>query len=180
VEALESGLALAERGLGDDARVAAQHVGPVDLRPRQAGGLSHRVGHHAGERALPDAAGDQRAQEALLRLGGASEEVVYRVAARGLRPGTGQRRNRLERRVDVVHLQARLVRGRRRVAQRRPAHAGAALAQLAAQVGDAGLDLVGGQPAQRVAEQLGLALARTGAGHGARDGCEVGEEHAAS
>ena len=176
-EAVQALLAFAQRRLGDDPRITAQHRRAVDRRARDAGRHRDRVGHHARQRALADLAGDQPAQERLLVLGRAGEELDDRVAPRRLRSSTGLLGDVLQREIDITNLQRRLGRRRREVLQRRPANTRAPLAQLAAQVGDGGLDLAGLQRAQRFAQQLGLALARAGRADGERGGGEIGEEH---
>ena len=175
---LEPGLALAQRRLGHDASVAAEHRRPVDRRARDAGRGGDRVGHHAGQRALAQVAGHQPAQEGLLGRGRAGEQGRDRLAPRRLRAGPLQRGDAREGGVDLGDAELRRERRRRQLAQRRPADAGAPLAQLAAQEGDAGLDLPRAELAQRSAEQLGLALARAGRADGSGGGGELGEEHA--
>ena len=55
--------------------------------------LRYRLDHDALERALPELAEEQARQEPLLALGRPAEEIGQRVAARGLRPGAGDRRD---------------------------------------------------------------------------------------
>ena len=68
-------------------------------------------------------------------------------------------------------------RGRREVAQRRPADAGAALAQLAREVADDDRDLVRRRAAQAVGERRDLGEPRARGGDGGGGGDEIGEQH---
>ena len=71
---------------GDVAEVAVQHHRAAQLGGRHLRGLGGGVGHHALERALAHSARQQRAQEALLALGGAREQLAQRSAARACEP----------------------------------------------------------------------------------------------
>ena len=167
-----------ERGGGHGAEVAAQHQRPPQDGGRHAGGAGGGLGHHALERALAQLAREQRAQEALLALGRPPEQGGERGAPGGLRAGPGQRADRGAGRVDLADGQRGRGGRRRQLAQRRPADADLALAQLARQVRDGDRRLLGrGQP-QDAGERLDLAAARARGGDGLGDGGEVGEQHA--
>ena len=165
------------RGRGDVAEVAVQHQRAAQDGGGHAGGLGGGLGHHALERALADAAGEQRAHELLLGAGRAPEQRGDRGAPGRLRAGAGERPDRRERGVDVDQRQRRDPHRRRRVADGRPADADLALAQLAGQErdGDRGLLRRGG--AQGVGEHGDLAAARAGGADGLGCADELGEQH---
>ena len=71
----EGVLALGQRQRGGAAEVAREHRGAADDGDRDAGGGGDGVGHHAGQRALPQLTGEEPADEVDLGLGGAREEV---------------------------------------------------------------------------------------------------------
>jgi hypothetical protein len=152
--------AVGERDRGHGAEVAPQHHCALHVGARQVGRLGHRVGHHAGQRALADVAEQQRGQEPLLGLGRPREQVAHGVAARRLRAGAGQRSHARERVLDVGHGQRLPRSGRRRVSQSGPADADLPLGQHARQPGHGGRRLGGLEPAQEIGQDGDLATAR--------------------
>ena len=128
-------LSAGQRGGRDGRQVAAQHRGPADSRGGHARGLGDGVGHHPGERALPQLAAEESAQEGLLGLRCRGEQVRDEPRPAGLRALARDRADLGERGVDGRHRQRRLLRGRRQRAQRRPPDADLALRQLARQPG---------------------------------------------
>ena len=62
-------------GGGDRGQVAAEHRRATHRRGRDVRGLGHRVGHHAGQRALAQLAAEQAPQERLLDLGCRGEQT---------------------------------------------------------------------------------------------------------
>jgi hypothetical protein len=147
---------------------------------RHAGGLGGGVGHHALERALADAARQERAQERLLARGGAPEQLGQRLAPGRLRAGAAEPADARERGVDLHQLERRLERRRRQVLDRRPADPDLALPQLAGQERDRDRRLPRRRGAQRLGERGDLAAAGAGGGDGLRGGDELVEEHAAN
>ena len=81
--------ALVQRQRGGAAEVAREHRGAPDDGERHVGRLGDGVGHHPGQRALAQLAGEQPADEVRLGLGGAREEVGEQRLARRHRPGAG-------------------------------------------------------------------------------------------
>ena len=102
----QRGHAAGHRGRGDVAEVAVQHHRAAQLGGRHLRGLGGGVGHHALERALAHPARQQRAEEALLALGGAREQLAQSSAARALRAGPAQSADARERRVDFARASA--------------------------------------------------------------------------
>ena len=167
-----------------NAAPAAATVEPASIAARRTAASGH-LGHlrdrllrHGVERALAEVAGDDGAQPRLLRRGRAAEEVVDRPLARELRTRAGQLRHRLERLVDLEHVQRRLVGGVGQVGDTAPAQARAPLPQRTAEVGHDDLELARLHAAEQLGEQDDLGLA----GPGGRDllggGDELGEQHA--
>ena len=97
----------------DRADRAAQHRRPAYGSGRDLRGLGDRLEHHALERTLAQLAGEQAAQQLLLRLGGPAEQVADEPEPRRLRPRPRQRRDALELGVDLADPEPRL-RDRRR------------------------------------------------------------------
>ena len=158
--------------------VTREHRGAPDDGDRDAGGGGDGVGHHAGQRALPQLAGQQPADEVDLGLGGAREEVgeqplASRLGSRAGRPGQlGE---------DPVHLEDldRGLVGRLDVLPvgGSPADADAALASGAGEEPDRHLDLVGIERAQERGERLHLRLPRPGGADGSGRLDERGQQH---
>ena len=104
---------------GHVGQVAGQHGRPADVADGKAGGLGHRVEHHAFEGALAQLAGQRPAQEAAsasVARPNRSARTALRAADRA-RPGGG--RQPVHRAVDVGHGERRL--RRRRGREPRPA-----------------------------------------------------------
>ena len=87
-DGLEGLAALGQREHRRAAEVAGEHRGAADDVDRDPGGGGDGVGHHAGQRALAELAGEQAADEVDLGLGGAGEEVGEQRLAGRLRPRT--------------------------------------------------------------------------------------------
>ena len=157
---------------------------PASIAARRTAGAGHAcgrrdaVGDDAGERALAQLAARE------LRRGSAAPppsraRTAPRAASR-LAAGRAGPGERLDAREGVVHLgtsQARLGGRGGQSAQRRPADARAALAQLAREVARGDRDLAGRGEAQAVGERCDLGQARARRGDGAGCGDEVGEQH---
>ena len=145
---------------------------------RHARGLRHRVADDRRQRALPDVAEHERAQERLLGRGRAGHQRHQRGPPRGHRARAAQRRDVRQRGVHLGDGQRRLRRGRRRiVAQRRPADAQHALARRAREVGRARDPLLGASSRSARRDPLDL---REPPGLGADvlgGGGELGEQH---
>ena len=149
---------LAALGQGEHRRaaeVAREHRGAaddVDRDPRRGG---DGIGHHPGQRALAELAGEQPADEVDLGLGGAGEEIREQCLAGGLRPRTRRAGQLGEDPVDLEDLDRGLGGGLDVLPVRRsPAHADATLARRAGEEPDRDLDLVGVQRAQELGERL--------------------------
>ncbi len=134
-----------------------QQQRPAYLAGRDAGRRGHRVDHDALQGSLPQLPDQQLAQEPLLDAGGPPEEVRQHAAPRGLGARAGLGSDLLQRGVDLGHGERIGVSRRRRLTQRRPAHADLALPELAGQVGHRRDDLGRLQPAQAVGEPGDLA-----------------------
>jgi hypothetical protein len=99
----------------------------------------------------------------MLARAGAGHQLAQQPAALGLRSRSGAGADPLEGGVDLGDGQARrAVAGGGSVAQRRPAHADLALAQLAGQERHAGGDLVRAQAVQRSGQARDLLAPRGG------------------
>jgi cytochrome P450 len=152
--------------------ITARRSSRLDLR-----GLRGGLGHHALERALAHPAEQQRAEEALLALGRAGEQLAQRVATGGLRAGAAQRADAPERRVDLKQTERRLARRRGERLQRRPPDPDLPLAQLPGQERDRDRRLLRRGEPQRVGERGDLAAAGARLGDGLGSGGDVVEEH---
>ena len=177
VEAAEPCGALRQRGLGDGGQVAREHRRPAHGGRLDPGGGRDGVGDDAGERALAQLAAGQHREEALLVGRGAREQPRELLPAHRAGAGPRGRLDARERAIDLGDLQARSSRGRRQVAQGRPADAGAALAQLARQVADDERDLVRRRAAQAVRERRDLGQPRARGSDCGGGGDELGEQH---
>ena len=166
-----------ERDRGDGLEIAAQHVGPADVSPRRPCGLRHRVEHHPRKRALAQLPHQERAQEPLLGLGRAREELPDRRAPRPLRSRPGEAADPLERTIHLRDRQRRCGGGRRHVAQRRPADPDLSLAELPGKVRDPRLRFGGRQPPERVGQRGDLPQSRRRGSHGGRRLGELLQQH---
>ena len=168
-----------ERGGGHRAELAAEHDRAPHV-PRAAGRPRAATASVTsdGQRALPQLAGDQPAEQALLRArwpGRTARSTSSR--RRVCEPGPDSSAMVGERRVDLGDRQRRLGGRRRQVAQRRPADPGPALQQLAGQVRDGRDHLVRRRGAQAVGEQRDLDRAGRRGGDLRRRRGDLGEEH---
>jgi hypothetical protein len=130
--------------------------------------LATGVGHDARERALAQVAEQQPDQERLLVGVGAHEQRTERVAPPALGARSGEPADRGERLLDLGHRQGGLRRGRRSVAQHRPADADLALGQLAREPADDGRHLAGSRAGEQLGERGDLRRARPRGGDGRR------------
>ena len=170
--------AAGHRGRGDVAEVAVQHHRAAQLGGGHLRGLRGGLGHHALERALAHLARQQRAEEALLALGRAREQLApAQRAARPASPAPPARRCARTRRRPRATVSDGSRAGARQLAQRRPADPDLALAQLAGQERDGDRRLLRRGEPQRVGERGDLAAARARGGDGLGGGGEVGEQH---
>ena len=142
------------------AEVAAQHQRAAHRADRHPRGPRHRIRHHPGQRALAQLARQQRHQEAALVRAGAREQFAEQPPPRALRARPRARPDPLEGRVDLAHGQRRRGPAGRQIAQRGPADADLALAQLARQPGHRGGHLRNLQTAQDGGQYLDLGAAR--------------------
>ena len=136
--------ATGEREVRGDAQVAAQHGGALHDGTRDVRRAGDRVGHHSFERALPQLAEEQPAEE--VGLGGcrAGEQRGEEVAPGADRTGTGGVAHGIDRVRDIADGQDRLaVVPGVEVAQRRPTDTDAALRHVADEVAGRRDDLVG-------------------------------------
>jgi hypothetical protein len=145
---------------GDRSKVAAQHR----RAPYRGGGNLRRggdgIGHHAGQRALAQLAGQQPTQERLLDFGCRREQSADQLGAPRLRALAGYGADRREGGVDIGHGQAWLSRGRRQRPQSRPADTDLALRQLS------------GKPGHDDRDQLGIGF---GLAQQLGDPCDLGQ-----
>ena len=174
----QAGGAEAQRDVGDGPRVAAEHQRTAHGRLGHLRRRRDRVRHHAGQRALAQPAGEQRDEEPLLVRGRARQQRAERVAAHGLRAGPARGADALEGRVDVGDRERRLGGRRGQLAQRRPADADLALAQLAGQEGDAGRELIRVQSVQGLGQARDLRGPRRRVPDRIRRLDEVAQQHA--
>ena len=86
-------------------QVAAEHGGAAHRGGRDAGRLGDGVGHHPAQRALPQFAAEQPAQEHLLGLGRGGEQPAEQVGPPRLRSLAGDGADVGERRIDRRHRQ---------------------------------------------------------------------------
>ena len=147
---------VAQRRRGHVLQVAAEHERALHRRRLRPGRARERLHHHPLERALAQLATQQPPQELGLPRRRAGEQLDERIAPRSLRPRAGKPTDPLERRINLADRQARRIRRRRQVTQRRPPHTDLALAQLTRQERDAGADLVGRQPLEDGSNPLHL------------------------
>ena len=159
----QPGLALGEGDRGHRGEVAGEHGGPPHRRGGQRRGPSDGVGHEARERALPELAEQQPADQLGFGLGGRREQRGQAGAAGARRSRAGERGEVVERGVEVAHGEDR-ARGGLDVdlADGRPPDTDAALAGRACQQRDRGHHLVGRQPGEQVGEQRDLGRPRRG------------------
>ena len=176
-EAIETCLALGDRRRGHGPQIALEHQRP----PNPRGGNPRRRGdpfHHASlERALPELAHQEPGQERLLGFGRAFEQRRELRAPGFLAPLAGSAPYPLERGVHLERLEGGSGRGRRAVAERRPADADRALRQPAREVGHRDRYLLRAKAAKARRDELGLGLARAclSDGRGRRD--DLGQLH---
>ena len=170
---------LGEREHGGAAEVAREHRGAADDVDRDPGRGGDGVGHHPGQRALAELAGEQPADEVDLGLGGAGEEVGEQRLAGRLRPGTRGAGQLGEDPVDLEDLDRGLGGGLDVLpVGRSPADADATLARRAGEEPDRHLDLVGIERAQELGERSHLRLPRARGPHRGGRGDQRGEQHA--
>ena len=154
---------------------AGEHHGPAD----DGVGDGVRAGdgrqHDAVEGPLPEVAGHQLAEEALLVGGGPTHEGDELGAAGGGRPGAGRGREPVERGVDVGDGEPGLRGGVGERPERAVPDAEPALREDAGQERDDGADVVGVRAGEQGGDGLGLRGARAGGRDLAGDGDEVGE-----
>ena len=158
---------------GSPSSISARRTSASGTRRRPRDG----VGHHGLQRALAQVAQHQPAQELLLAAGRPAEQLGQLAPPLGLRPGAGHPGQALEGGVDVGHRERGLRRRRRRLAQRRPAHAQPPLPRLTGQEGDAGRRLVRPQPRDAAASSLDLGGARARVAATAAEVDDLVEQH---
>ena len=172
-----------QRDRRDGAEVAAQHQRAPQRRRR-----GRRRPCAAASAITPASAPWRRSPDSSARrnalLGARSRGRTARPARRGARacePGPGQRADRARtRRRRRRRVSDGVAAGGGSVAQRRPADADLALAQLAGQERDGDRGLLGRGRAQRVGERGDLAAARARGADGLGGGDEVGEQQPTS
>jgi hypothetical protein len=170
-------LALGHRDLRHPREIARQHQRPARGLTANACCLGHRVGHHTGQRALAELAGEQPTEERGFVLGGAPEQVGEQATPRPHRSGSGSALDLVDRPVHLHHRQRGDV-GRAnpdRVDRRIP-DADAALAGSARQEPDADRDLIRFELHQQLGENRDLARPRAGFADERRCGDHIGEQ----
>ena len=102
-DAAEPLLPFGHRDLGRSRQIARQHQRTTRDLTGHAGGPGDGIGHHAGERTLPELTGEQPPQERGFRRGGAAEQVGEQDPARARRAGAGGALDLVDRPIDVCH-----------------------------------------------------------------------------
>ena len=160
-----TGSALRQRGLGGRREPAGEH----ERAPHRVGGnpgrRRHRLDHQPLERALAQLAAEQPHEEAALVGGGGAQQRRQLRGPASAHPGPrpGHRREPVQRRLDVVDRQRRLVGGLDVDARERPpADARPALQHVAREPRRDRPDLPGPGRGQDRRERGGLGLARAG------------------
>jgi hypothetical protein len=171
--------AATQRGLRHGRDRPGEHRRPPHVRRGDVGRFRDRVEHHALERALPQLARHQPAQEPLLVGGRRGEQVVHAPASLARRPGAGQLRDGGEHAVHLADGERRRGRRCRRLAQRGPADTGTPLPQLAGQPRDDHRGLVRTGGPQQGSDPLDLSATRRGGGDVAGRRDHVREQHRA-
>ena len=179
-QGLERGQAPLQRGRADRRQVAGQQQRAADGRGRNAGGLRDRLDEHARERSLPQLTADQRAQEALLRRGRATEQLPGEPGPLGGRAGARDSLERRERCIHVVQGQRGRLGRRGHGAEPAIADARPPLARLTDEVREPDRRLGFVELHEAVGEPVALGEARGGGCDvlGRRD--EVGQQHRAA
>jgi hypothetical protein len=150
----ERRVAFDERRARNGREIAGKHGGLPNAGERNAGRARDRVHQHAFERALPQLAEQEADQKVLLVARGAAHELAHELRARRGRAGARRRRDGIERRVHVAHVERRRA-GGRHVAERlqlRVADANPPLSRVAAQIRDDDRELIGRDALQQIGE----------------------------
>ena len=174
-EAREAGRALREGDVRDPVQPTREHRRAANLRRRDGGRLRDGLDHDALERALAELTVDEPAEQQLLGLGRAAEELVELSLARSLRPGACRGAEAIERGGDVEQLERRRHGRRRELSQRRPADPEPR--HGTGEERDRDRHLLRAQRPQAGGELLDLRRARARLRHGARGTGELGEQH---
>ncbi len=168
-----------EQRLGHCLQRSGEHHRPSYVGRGRPGGSGQALHGHRVQGALPDLAGEESEQVALLVLGGRRQQLAHQALAFGLRTGAGDAADRCEPGVHLAHGEAGLGRRRDLLVQHLPADAQPALGQTAREVGDDDRYVRRVGVPEQVGEQSRLPGAGRGGGHLLGHTGEPGEQHAA-